>query len=224
MPLNEPSLRVPTSTDVTPPQPSQLQHEGRPSGEARPSSSIFRGHDERARRSSGSDSNYPSWLPRRPSKPVPRSSHDGLGAMRSSNETSSSGMPDSSGPGKRRWAHKYGRKPTQRAVRVVAMPPDHSDPVGLSGRSRSVAFGTRTSMEGSGELSPRHETFNGNGQRYPTLSGARPRFRAPGLHLELAQHPSMWNRLLFILFPIIIFAHIPIQAFLDYNAAFMLFQ
>jgi hypothetical protein len=222
MPLNEPSLRAPTSTSVTPPQLGQLQHEGRPSGEARPSSSILRDHDEHAPRSSVSDSNYPSWLPKRPGKPVPRSPHDGLGEMRSSNETSSSGAPDPSGSSRKRWAHRYGRKPTQRAVRVVAVHPDHSDPVGLSGRSRSVAFGTRPSMESSGEPSPPDDTFNG--QRYPRLSGARPRFRAPGLHLELAQHPSTWNRLLFIMFPIIIFAHIPIQAFLDFNAVFMLFQ
>lgn len=222
MPLNEPSLRVPTSTNVTSQQPSQPQQEGRPSGEAHPPSNISRDHAEHARRSSVSDSNYPSWLPKRPGKPVPRSSHDGLGEMRSSNETSSSGVPDPSGSGKKRWAQKYGRKPTQRAVRVVALPPDHSDPAGLSGRSRSVAFGTRPSTAGSGELSPRDDSFDA--QHYPRLSGARPRFRAPGLHLELARHPSIWNRLLFMIFPIIIFAHIPIQAFLDFNAVYMLFQ
>lgn len=58
----------------------------------------------------------------------------------------------------------------------------------------------------------------------PKLSGARPRFRVPGLHLELILHPSRVNRVLYYLFPILVFAHIPIQAFLDFNAVAMLLQ
>lgn len=234
MPLNDShSSRPPnTTTNLTPQQLSQLQQEGRLSAEARASSDIFREHDaerDNARRStSGSDTNYPSWLPRRPGKPVPgRVSYEGQhGELRSSNETSSSGRPDAANTGsrgRRPWAHKYGRRPAQRAVRILAVPTNHTDPAGLTNRSRSVAFGDAASgEEASAEPSPVTESFSG--PEPPRLSGARPRFRARDLHLELARHPSPWNRLLFFLFPVVIFAYIPIQAFLDFNAVFMLMQ
>lgn len=84
--------------------------------------------------------------------------------------------------------------------------------------------------EASAEPSPISESFAGNQQQQQQLqpsnrlSGARPRFRARDLHLELAQHPSPWNRVLYFLFPVFIFAYIPIQAYLDYNAVYMLLQ
>lgn len=237
MPLYDSQSRPQMSINLTPQQLSQLQEEGRLSAEARASSDIFLEQGDAVQRSSGSDNNnnnnYPSWLPKRPGKPVlGRISHDsqqqgGGGDMRTSNETtSSSGRADASNTGsggRRPWAAKYGRRPADRAVRILAVPRDHTDPAGLATRSRSIAFRTATSVgEGSSEPSPVGDSFAGREQ--PRLSGARPRFRTRDLHLELARHPSLWNRLLFFLFPIIIFAYIPIQAFLDYNAVFMLFQ
>jgi hypothetical protein len=53
---------------------------------------------------------------------------------------------------------------------------------------------------------------------------AQPKFRAPGLHLELLRDPSWKTRLHFYLFPLLVFAHIPIQTFLDFNAVFILIE
>ena len=55
-------------------------------------------------------------------------------------------------------------------------------------------------------------------------SAAQPKFRAPGLHLELLRDPSWKTRLHFYMFPLIVFAHIPIQTFLDFNAVFILIE
>lgn len=217
-------------SNATPAQLVQRQYDS-VNDNPRPSSTFFPQDENPPRPStaSGTESNYPSWLPRRPHKPIPRgSSHDNGQEIRSSNDTSSSNRPGpSSGRPRERtaWAHKYGRKPTARAVRILAVEPDHSDPAGLAQRSRSVAFRATSPSNrpsSSVEQSPINSAFDTTGP--PKLSGARPRFRVPGLHLELALHPSTLNRVLFYLFPIFVFGHIPIQAFLDFNAVAMLLQ
>ncbi len=53
---------------------------------------------------------------------------------------------------------------------------------------------------------------------------APPKFRSPGLHLELLRDPSWKTRIHFYLFPILVLAHIPLQTFLDFNASFILVQ
>ncbi|KAH9172425.1 hypothetical protein EDB89DRAFT_2242881 [Lactarius sanguifluus] len=55
-------------------------------------------------------------------------------------------------------------------------------------------------------------------------SAAQPKFRSPGLHLELLRDPSWKTRLHFYLFPLLVLAHIPIQTFLDFNAVFILIE
>ncbi|KAI9456816.1 hypothetical protein BJY52DRAFT_1187652 [Lactarius psammicola] len=55
-------------------------------------------------------------------------------------------------------------------------------------------------------------------------SAAQPKFRAPGLHLELLRDPSWKTRLHFYLFPLLVFAHIPMQTFFDFNAVFILIE
>ena len=233
------------ATNVTPGELADLQQEGRRSAEPRASSTVFPNAEnfDAPRPSTGSDSYYPSWLPRRPARPVhpghSREPSGGLGAsggnagdLRSSNEESSNGRPsdvaghDAAGTrrSKRRWAHKYGRKPTERAVRVMSLPAGHADPVGLAPRSRNVAFdGSSAPPSLTSSTATSHNNVFTR-REYPELTGPRPRFRVPGLHLNLAEHPSSWNRLLFYLFPILVFAHVPIQAFLDFNAAYMLLQ
>ena len=52
----------------------------------------------------------------------------------------------------------------------------------------------------------------------------QPKFRSIGLHLELLRNPSPKSRLYFYLFPVLVFAHIPVQTFFDFNAVFILFQ
>jgi hypothetical protein len=53
---------------------------------------------------------------------------------------------------------------------------------------------------------------------------APPKFRAPGLHLELLRDPSWKTRLHFYLFPLIVLAHVPLQTFLDLNAVYILIE
>ena len=51
-----------------------------------------------------------------------------------------------------------------------------------------------------------------------------PKFRSPGLHLELLRDPSFKTRIHFYLWPIIILAHVPLQTFLDLNTLFILIE
>ena len=51
-----------------------------------------------------------------------------------------------------------------------------------------------------------------------------PKFRAPGLHLELLRDPSWKTRLHFYLFPFIVLAHVPLQTFLDFNAVYVMIE
>ena len=53
---------------------------------------------------------------------------------------------------------------------------------------------------------------------------APPKFRSPGLHLELLRDPSWKTRLHFYLFPLLVLAHVPLQTFLDFNAVYILIQ
>ena len=51
-----------------------------------------------------------------------------------------------------------------------------------------------------------------------------PKFRSPGLHLELLRDPSWKSRIHFYLFPILVLAHVPLQTFLDFNAIYILIE
>ena len=51
-----------------------------------------------------------------------------------------------------------------------------------------------------------------------------PKFRSPGLHLELLRDPSWKTRIHFYLFPILVLAHVPLQTFLDFNAIYILIE
>ena len=53
---------------------------------------------------------------------------------------------------------------------------------------------------------------------------APPKFRAPGLHLELLRDPSWKTRIHFYLFPFIVLAHVPLQTFLDFNAVYIMIE
>jgi len=53
---------------------------------------------------------------------------------------------------------------------------------------------------------------------------APPKFRSPGLHLELLRDPSWKTRLHFYLFPFLVFAHVPLQTYLDFNAIYILIE
>ena len=50
------------------------------------------------------------------------------------------------------------------------------------------------------------------------VDGHRPRFRANGLHLGILDDPSLTNHIYFCPFSLLIFAHLPLQTYLDFNA------
>jgi hypothetical protein len=53
---------------------------------------------------------------------------------------------------------------------------------------------------------------------------APPKFRSPGLHLELLRDPSWKTRLHFYLFPLLVLAHLPLQSYLDFNAVYIMIE
>ncbi|KAI0280585.1 hypothetical protein BGY98DRAFT_963055, partial [Russula aff. rugulosa BPL654] len=51
-----------------------------------------------------------------------------------------------------------------------------------------------------------------------------PKFRSPGLHLELLCDPPFKPRIHSYLWPIVVLAHTPLQTFLDLNAICILIE
>jgi hypothetical protein len=95
-------------------------------------------------------------------------------------------------------------------------------------RSRPSVFVSRRSYCRAGAPSPTLVSFSSFRQtpdaRLRAAIADPPKFRAPGLHLELLRDPSWKSRLHFYLFPLLVFAHVPIQTFLDFNAIFILIE
>lgn len=157
--------------------------------------------------SEGSD--YPSWLPKRPPPPAPASTFH-----------SSVGMPES-GPSEPP-PFVGGRKPTPRSVRIVSLQesyagknrrePTDQTRVGNPARAWSRATGAT--------MSP--AVFS-SGDPFEART-PQPKFHSRGLHLELLRNPSLMFRFYFYLFPILVFANIPVQTFFDFNAVFILLQ
>jgi len=153
---------------------------------------------------------YPSWLPKRPPPPAPTSTFQSSSAMHI--------------PGPSDAPFVGGRKPTPRSVRIVSLqdssfadkdrrePTDQTRVVPLHGRAWSRATGAA--------MSP--TLFSSTDPPQPRIP--QPKFRSIGLHLELLRNPSPKSRLYFYLFPVLVFAHIPVQTFFDFNAVFILFQ
>lgn len=60
--------------------------------------------------------------------------------------------------------------------------------------------------------------------RLRAANAAPPKFRSPGLHLELLRDPSWKTRLHFYLFPLLVLAHLPLQSYLDFNAVYIMIE
>lgn len=146
-------------------------------------------------RASESDSGYPSWLPKRPPHPAPTSTF----------QSSAHSEP-----------FVGGRKPTPRSVRIInvqnSSQGERREPADR-GHARVWSRATGVGM------SP---TVFGSAAGLPHVP--RPRFRTKALHPELLQSPSRRARIQFFLLPFVVFAHIPLQTFLDFNAVFILLQ
>lgn len=151
---------------------------------------------------------YPSWLPKRPLHPAPASTFQGS-------------LHEVAGPSEQP-PFVGGRKPTPRSVRIVSLqdapygekdrrePTDQTKVGSPTPRVWSRGMGTPMLFSSSPDNTP---------ARTP-----QPKFHATGLHLELLQNPTFKFRLYFYLFPLFVFAHLPIQTFFDFNAVFMLIQ
>jgi hypothetical protein len=142
-----------------------------------------------------------------------------------------------------------GRKPTPRSVRIVSMQNSNiaTTATGTGGRREPGTDQTTTTRVSSsvgvtpihppppwsraakvcaiGGLSP---TLFSSSQtpdaRLRAATATPPKFRSPGLHLELLRDPSWKTRIHFYLFPILVLAHVPLQTFLDFNAMYILIE
>jgi hypothetical protein len=92
--------------------------------------------------------------------------------------------------------------------------------------SSSLLCRSRERSPSSGRLSP--TPFSSFKQtpdaRLRAAVADPPRFRATGLHLELLRDPSWKTRLHFYIFPLLVFAHVPLQTFFDFNTVFILIE
>ncbi|KAF8578536.1 hypothetical protein K439DRAFT_1648755 [Ramaria rubella] len=137
---------------------------------------------------------YPSWLPKRPPPPVPAST---FSTTRAPTDVFPTASPDLT----------PGRRPTPRSVRIVAR---EREPTGDSAETR-----VQPPLQPVLHPVPTHA---------PRSSTVSPRFRAPSLHLSLLRSPALSMRIRYALHPVIVFAHLPLQTYFDFNAVFMLIQ
>ncbi|KAI0251640.1 hypothetical protein BJV78DRAFT_1282308 [Lactifluus subvellereus] len=129
------------------------------------------------------------------------------------------------------------RRLTDQTTRVSSTAPPPSSPRFL--RTISVApfssflwsraTAAATATPSASALGGRSPTLLSSSQQTPDARlraaiAAPPKFRSPGLHLELLRDPSWKTRLHFYIFPVLVFAHLPLQTFLDFNAVFVLIQ
>ncbi len=162
-----------------------------------------------------SSEGYPSWLPKRPPPPHPRSTIHSASVV---------GMFNEPGPSAASDHFPVGRKATPRSVRVVSLQ--------NSAHLEKEHYGRRTSTDPSRAFSgaqTRVWSRAASSGLSPTLLSSgifpplvRPRLRSPSLHPELLRSPSWKMRLWFYLFPVFVFSHIALQTFFDFNAVFIL--
>ncbi|KAH7102482.1 hypothetical protein BKA62DRAFT_749495 [Auriculariales sp. MPI-PUGE-AT-0066] len=175
-----------------------------------------------SRQASSRSDNYPSWLPRRPPVPVPRSTiHSSFGHYIDDPHN------DTYEDDHRAHAHGHGRRATQRSVRIISMPGDELDSVSRREPTDTTrvavpgpAFGHARAYSRATGITLTPNALSSS----PLLATPRPRFNEPNLHIELLRSPSSLMHILFWLNRFFAFAHIPVQTFFDFNTAFVLFQ
>ena len=186
-------------------------------------------HGQEPEYSSGSrEEGYPSWLPKRPPPPAPQSTlQSNMPRASTYAEDSARATPELG------YGHNYygvGRLPTPRSVRIISTGSKQTQS-GKGGtrqshrretvdRSRAIRARVWSRGTGTAALSP---TLISNGS-FPLGTVPRPRFNSPSFHIWILRSASNWTHLRFYLYPLFIFAHIPIQTFFDFNAVFVLVQ
>lgn len=160
------------------------------------------------RRMSKDSEGYPSWLPKRPPPPAPASTFH-----------SSIGLHDA-GPSEPA-PFIGGRKPTPRSVRIVSLQEAYAEKGRREPTDQTRVNNSRVWSRAAGAaLMPGAFTSGDPFQSHLP----QPKFHSRGLHLELLRNPSLLSRLYFYLFPLLVFVHIPIQSFFDFNIVFILIQ
>ncbi|KAJ6510777.1 hypothetical protein C8R45DRAFT_1161753 [Mycena sanguinolenta] len=183
----------------------QLRHSGdvpsTPSDAHNHHSTHDNGNGNSGRMSAASEG-YPSWLPRRPLHPAPPPTS----TFHSEREFPVEPVVETETP-----PVVGGRKATPRSVRIVSLQQEAA-----AGQARREPTEPRVWSRAMGTPLL--------AQSQPHVDRAQPRFRAKGLHLELLRYPSPWMRLYFLAWPLLVFAHVPLQTFFDFNALFVLVQ
>ena len=186
------------------------------------------GHEHEASgRLSRDSEGYPTWLPKRPPPPAPASTLQSsiLGGMRDSPPT-----PTEAGM---QFGQYGGRKPTPRSVRIVSLQDEFADVIEKDalGIAREPTDQTRIGpavvhappkvwTRASG-APPSH--FNAS-EHDEFLPLPQPRFNAKNLHLQILRNPSRWMKTYYYVWPLLVYYHIPLQTFFDFNAVFILLQ
>lgn len=160
--------------------------------------------------SSVSEAGYPSWLPKRPPPPGPRSTI---------HSASVPGMLDEAGPSHEPFG---GRRATPRSVRIVSLPNELYPEKESSHPRRESTDPSRLFSGAQARVWSRATSAGMSPTLLSTVSVPRPRFRSTSLHLELLRSPSWRMRLWYYLFPLFVFFHLPLQTFFDFNAVFIL--
>ena len=163
---------------------------------------------------------YPSWLPKRPPPPPPASTFQSsmIGGFHDTTPSPVDAPP-----------FLGGRKPTPRSVRIVSLEDTFVGAVEKETRfNREPTDQTRVDVHIPPKVLSRVSNipptaFNAS-EHDEFLPLPQPRFNAKNLHLQLLRNPSKWMKLYFYLWPLIVFYHIPLQSFFDFNAVFMLLQ
>ncbi|KIY49636.1 hypothetical protein FISHEDRAFT_14679, partial [Fistulina hepatica ATCC 64428] len=150
---------------------------------------------------------YPSWLPKRPLHPAPASTFHSFEGSRGEGQSS---QPPT----------MTGRKPTPRSVRIMNVPTtfDEKSP-SKQDAEHERATRSRVWSRATGAPAAFVTAVDRTLSRRPN-----PRFHAPGLHLELLRSPSLRVRIYFSIYPLLVFLHIPVQLFFDFNAVYAIFQ
>ncbi|KAF9447132.1 hypothetical protein P691DRAFT_632599, partial [Macrolepiota fuliginosa MF-IS2] len=192
----------PTSPD---PSPTEIRDTSQPSSNSPP-------------RMSKDSEGYPSWLPKRPPPPAPASTmHSSVGAPEPEPDTDPE-LFQSIG----------GRKPTPRSVRIVSLHGVNPPGKGGGGRRDSSNPGRPTRVWSRGTAPPMPSSGDQGGFAYPYYTSTRipqPKFNAKNLDLgKGVVTPSILARLYFYIFPILVFAHLPLQTYFDLNAVYIIIQ
>ncbi|KAJ3772517.1 hypothetical protein FB446DRAFT_48638 [Lentinula raphanica] len=151
---------------------------------------------------------YPTWLPQRPPPPPPASTFaSSVGGHDSLPPPTPSPMPG-------------GRKPTPRSVRIVSLEQHEAEKAREATDHTRVPSHHRVWSRATGSaLTP--TAFSPD--PYPPQLPA-PRFRSRGVNFDLMRNPSLKSKFYYYLSYILLFAHIPLQTFFDFNAVFILIE